>query len=48
MLKAFKASSEGVVASTGTSNFWIVASDSRGNRTWYVVEFNRLGVAKAD
>jgi hypothetical protein len=28
MLKAFKASSEAVVASTGTSNFWIVASDS--------------------
>jgi len=27
---------------------WIVASDSRGTRTWYVVEFNRLGVAKAD
>ena len=28
MLKAFSASSDGVVASTGTSNFWIEASDS--------------------
>jgi hypothetical protein len=27
---------------------WIVASDSRGTKTWYMVEFNRLGVAKAD
>jgi Flp pilus assembly protein CpaB len=28
MLNAFSASSDGVVASTGTSNFWIVESDS--------------------
>ncbi len=28
MLKAFRASSDGVVASTGTSNLWIVVSDS--------------------
>ena len=28
MLKAFRASSDVVVASTGTSNFWIEASDS--------------------
>jgi 4-amino-4-deoxy-L-arabinose transferase-like glycosyltransferase len=27
---------------------WIVASDSRWTKTWYMVEFNRLGVAKAD
>jgi hypothetical protein len=25
---------------------WIVASDSRGSRTWYLVEFNRRVLAK--
>ena len=25
---------------------WIVASDSRGNRTWYLIEFNRRAFAK--